>query len=80
MNGRGSVSRSFNYARKYLNPEFRRKCQEYSRIKAKRRKEEANKRCVDCGVLISPDSIRCKNCSIRHNYEKYYKNKENRKF
>lgn len=78
MSGRGSVSRSFNYARKYSNPEFREKLHEYNKLRFRNRKKKENKRCIDCGILVSPNALRCKSCSIRNNYNKYYKDRENR--
>lgn len=70
--GRGSVSRCLRYYEKYeTDPEFRQRVLEGGRLRNKARKKKINKRCVDCGKLISPNSTRCKRCSIRNNYNKY---------
>lgn len=78
--GTGSVSRSFNYQKKYQNnPEFRKKVNEYSRKKYWKKKEKDNNRCVDCNKLISENATRCKACSIQNNYNKFYRNRLTRK-
>ena len=69
---RGSVSRSLRYHERFDTDEkFRERLRKCSKESHRKQKIKVNKRCIDCGVLIQPKSIRCKRCSIRYNYKKY---------
>ena len=69
--GRGSVSRSLRYYERMKDKEYRDKVNNYSKIKARKRKKRINNRCIDCNTLILPNSKRCKSCGIIMNRQKY---------
>lgn len=73
-NSRGSVSRSFNYEKKWEDPKFRQKSLDRNKKNEKLRKIKINNRCLDCKKLINPDSIRCKKCSIKYIRKKELEN------
>lgn len=69
--GKGSVSRAFNYEKKAQNKKYKEKMNALSRKYKLRSMKKINKRCIECGKLISPKSTRCKACSIISNHNKY---------
>jgi len=64
--GSGSVSRSFNFLKKYNTLEFRIKSNKRSKLNNMKRKKKINNRCKDCNKLISVNAIRCNKCSIKY--------------
>ena len=70
--GRGSVSRSIRYHRRYeSDKKFRDKIRECSKRNRTKRMIKINKRCIDCKKLISPKATRCRECSIKMNRKDY---------
>lgn len=71
--GRGSVSRSFVYERRWKDEEFRKNSIERNKKSRLKRNKKINNRCKDCNKLISPSSLRCQKCSIKYIRKKYLK-------
>jgi len=62
--GRGSVGRSIRRQRfKEEQPEEHQAWLKQEKILKIIRKEKTNKRCLDCDVLIFPESTRCGSCA-----------------
>ena len=63
----GNVSRSLRYHdKKEEYPEWYKNRQEIAKISHLKIKKKVNKRCVDCGELITPRSTRCGSCGTKH--------------
>jgi hypothetical protein len=72
--GRGSVSRSIRFHKKYeQDKEFRERVKQRQKIYKLRRKKKMNKRCLDCNKLINPEATRCRKCSIKRHRIEYLK-------
>lgn len=75
--GRGSVSRSIRFHKKYeQDKEFRERVKQRQKIYKLRRKKKMNKRCLDCKKLIGTESTRCRECNIKNNRKIYLRNLE----
>ena len=76
--GRGSVSRSIRYHRRYENDKkFRERIKEREKRYKINRKKKINKRCIDCNKLINPEATRCRKCSIKRHRIEYLKRLNN---